>query len=179
MSPLADDSKPVIVDKNGTQIEPDKDADDTYLGVEHYSGVCLIAMERIFFNMFIFADDLFQNFSPELPEYGYYFPLAFVRRESEWTLDQVDEVYGPLILAGKLKWVFFSLLLFFGLLSLGLATYFGYRYRSIKQTVIPNLEEDIVRLNHASEEFFDAKDRLSKPIGGETRSGAADKKGIL
>ena len=53
--------------------------------MEHYSGVCLIAMERIFFNMFIFADDLFQNFSPELPEYGYYFPLAFVRRESEWT----------------------------------------------------------------------------------------------
>jgi len=133
LSPLAADSKPTIVDKDGQPVGPDKDEDDTYLGVEKYSGVCLIAMERIFFNMFIFADDLFQNFTPELPEYGYYFPLAYVKRESEWTQEQVDEVYGPLILAIKLKWTFFSLLLIFGLASLGLGGYFGYRYKKLKQ----------------------------------------------
>ena len=54
-------SKPKIVDKNGEEIPSSEDNDDTYLGVEKYSGACLIAMERIFMNMVFYGDDLFQN----------------------------------------------------------------------------------------------------------------------
>ena len=54
-------SKPKIVDKNGEEIPSSEDNDDTYLGVEKYSGACLIAMERIFMNMVLYGDDLFQN----------------------------------------------------------------------------------------------------------------------
>lgn len=59
-------------------------------------------MERIFFNMQVLGDDLFQNLDAEadpMPTYGYFFPLAFVKRESVWTQDQVDDVFGPLVLA--------------------------------------------------------------------------------
>ena len=59
LSEEAADSKPKIVDQDEKEIPPDSEADETYLGVERYSGVCFIAMERIFFNMFIFGDDLF------------------------------------------------------------------------------------------------------------------------
>ena len=88
LEPKADAAKPKIVDSDGNEFVTNPDEDDTYLGVEQLSGVCLIAMERIFFNMAIYGDDLFQNFTPEIPEdYGYFFPLAFVKRESEWTQD--------------------------------------------------------------------------------------------
>lgn len=58
------------------------------MGIERYSGTCLVAMERIFFNMVIYGDDLFKNFTPALDgDYGFFFPLSFVRRESVWTQD--------------------------------------------------------------------------------------------
>lgn len=88
LSEMASASKPKIVDSDGNEFVTNSDDDDTYLGVEQLSGVCFIAKERIFFNMAIYGDDLFQNFTPEIPEdYGYFFPLAFVKRESEWTQD--------------------------------------------------------------------------------------------
>lgn len=59
LSNEAADSKPILLDKQNQPIIPDEDDDDTYLGVERLSGVCLIAKERIFFNMAIYADDLF------------------------------------------------------------------------------------------------------------------------
>ena len=60
MSDEAYASKPKIVDKNGQVIPTSEENDDTYLGVEKYSGACLIAMERIFMNMVFYGDDLFQ-----------------------------------------------------------------------------------------------------------------------
>lgn len=50
LSEEASDSKPIIRDASGKEIETDPDVDDTYLGIEPMSGVCLQAMERIFFN---------------------------------------------------------------------------------------------------------------------------------
>ena len=44
---VKDQSVPKIVDKNGDIIEPNKQADDTYLGIEKLSGVNVIAKERI------------------------------------------------------------------------------------------------------------------------------------
>lgn len=85
LSEEASDSKPIIRDASGKEIETNPDVDDTYLGVEPLSGVCLQAMERIFFNFQIFGDNLFRNFNPPLPEeFGYFFPLAFIKRESTW-----------------------------------------------------------------------------------------------
>jgi hypothetical protein len=53
------DARPFIGNRQNEAIEPNADEDDTYLGVEHFSGACLIAKERIFFNMVIYGDDLF------------------------------------------------------------------------------------------------------------------------
>jgi hypothetical protein len=55
----AADSKALIVDTDGNEIMPDEDADETFLGVEPLSGVCLTALERIFYNMQLFGGDLF------------------------------------------------------------------------------------------------------------------------
>lgn len=41
---------PKIVDKDGNLIEPNKEDDDTWLGVERLSGVNLVARERIQLN---------------------------------------------------------------------------------------------------------------------------------
>ena len=43
---------------NGTTIASNADKDDTYFGVEKYSGTRLFSKERIFTNMVIKGDDL-------------------------------------------------------------------------------------------------------------------------
>jgi len=84
MSDAAASSKPLIKNHNGTEILPTEEDDETYLGVERYSGVCLIAMERIFLNMAIYGDALFKDMG--IPEdNGWFFPLTFIKRESTWT----------------------------------------------------------------------------------------------
>ena len=85
LAEAAEESKPKMVYQNNTVIEPIQEEDDTYLGVEKYSGVCMIAMERIFFNMAIYGDELFNFGVPG--DNGWFFPLAYVKRESEWTQD--------------------------------------------------------------------------------------------
>ena len=43
-----------------------------------------MTMERYFYNMQIFSDELFKNM--EIPdENGWFFPLAYKKRESAWT----------------------------------------------------------------------------------------------
>ena len=49
----------------------------------------------------------------------------------------MDDVFGPLILANKLKWVFFALLLFFGLVFLALTVFFYVGYRKTNNTEPP------------------------------------------
>ena len=86
LAEAAAESKPIIRDANGDEILPNQDNDDTYLGVERYSGVNLLAMERIFFNMAVYGDDLFKGYG--IPgDNGWFFPLNYVRRESVWTQD--------------------------------------------------------------------------------------------
>ena len=87
LSEEASSSVPTIVDLDGYAIVADDDNDDTFLGVEPLSGACLVALERIFFNMQLFGDDLFQNNkSAAIPEdFGYFYPLSYVKRESAWT----------------------------------------------------------------------------------------------
>jgi hypothetical protein len=59
LAPAAADARPVLYYKNMTEIQPNQDDDDTFLGVERYSGACMVALERIFYNMAIYGDDLF------------------------------------------------------------------------------------------------------------------------
>ena len=136
MPDVADASKPKIVDANETIIEPNADNDDTYLGVERTSGVCLIAMERIFFNMAVYGDDLFKGFG--IPgDNGWFFPLSFVRRESVWTQDQVDDVFGALVTGEKVKWALFSVIMIFGLAFLGLTVFCGLRSYKLHKELYP------------------------------------------
>ena len=92
---------PKIVDSTGSVIEASAEYDDTYLGVESYTGVTLISKERLFFNMVLQNDDLFQDFGPSKStsksEYGYFFPLAYRSREMVWSEAQVEDTFGALI----------------------------------------------------------------------------------
>lgn len=86
------------------------------------------------------GDSLFntKTFDPEIPsDFGYFFPLAFIKRESVWTQDQVDTVFGALVLGKKLKWVFFGLLLLFGLVFAALSFFCGYKYHNLKKSMKP------------------------------------------
>ena len=79
----------------------------------------------------------------------------------------MDDVFGPLILANKLKWVFFSLMLFFGLVFLALTVLCGLRYRKQKkymEMVVPPEEGNDTAGSHA------LLDKGSK--GGNTDSDA-------
>lgn len=44
-------------------------------------------------------------------------------------------MFGPLVLANKLKWTFFSLLLIFGLAFLALTVFCGLRYTKLKKSM--------------------------------------------
>ena len=76
--------------------------------------------------MAIYADELFQKFTPEIPaNYGYFFPFSYIFRESVWTQQQVDETFGSLITGIKVKWALFGILLGSGLIFLGLSIFTG------------------------------------------------------
>ena len=59
LADVAADSKPIITDTSGKVIEANFDNDDTYLGVEPRTGMCLTTRERNFFNMQLFGGSLF------------------------------------------------------------------------------------------------------------------------
>ena len=84
-------------------------------------------------------------------------------------------------MAGKLKWAFFSLLLIGGLIAAGLAGYFGYRYMLLKKETAPLLdsEDGAQRPMRQSDEFFDARDRNSRMVGGLNSNGNNSDKNIL
>ena len=80
MSIEAEPSQPKIRDADGAIILPSEESDDSYVGFEKYTGVTLMMMERFFYNMVIYQDELFQGFSPSIPENGFFFPLVFIDR---------------------------------------------------------------------------------------------------
>lgn len=97
-------------------------------------------MERIFINMVLYGDNLFREIQPE---YGYFFPLAYRSREMVWSEDQVSDTFGSLIMLQKLKWVFLSLLIFFGIAALVLSVICGNKYRQLRSQLptAPELDE--------------------------------------
>ena len=133
LSEEAKSSIPTIVDANMDEIEASEDADDTKIGVDMYSGVCLLSMQRIFYNMQIFNDELFKNFLPEIPDdYGYFYPVAYVSREFSWSQNQFDNQFSSRISVFKWKAVIFWLSLFFAILFVILTVIFVIRYCRFK-----------------------------------------------
>jgi len=143
MSEVVESSKCKIVDSDGKAIEPNAEADDTYLGMEEYSGACALANERIFYNMQVFNDRLWQV-ADNTNGYGKFIPLAFVAREAVWTHDQVDAVLGALVTGMRVKWSFFGIMLGLGLIFLGLAIFCGFRYYQHKKHLEQSQEEQLV-----------------------------------
>ena len=94
-------------------------------------------MERFFYNMV-----LYQDFNSEIPKNGLFFPLAFIDRNSKWTDDQVSDRFGSLITIQILKWVFFSVLLFFGLLSVGFTVCFTIKCLKLNKQVKGKLSQE-------------------------------------
>ena len=85
MSTEAESSQPRIRGADGAIIQANEDSDNSYVGVEKYTGVTLMMMERFFYNMVIYQDELFPEFNPTIPENGFFFPLVFVDRNLKWS----------------------------------------------------------------------------------------------
>ena len=135
LSAEAKESKPILREEQGNVLQADPQNDDTFLGVEQMTGVCLVAKERIFYNFAVYKDDLFKDWDaiPSNTNHGLFMPLLFVKRESVWTQDQVDEAFGALVLGKKLKWVFFAVFLAGGVACLIIAALMLYRLNKIKK----------------------------------------------
>ena len=131
----ASDSKPTITNSAGLPIEPSLVDDGSFLGVERMTGTCLQTFERLFLNMVIYGDNLF---SKAPGDNGYFFPVVYNKRQSSWSQDQVDSAFGDLILWKKLKWVFFTLFLLFGLTSLTFSLYTWHRHHVLKKELRPS-----------------------------------------
>lgn len=145
LSADAEESKPILRNQQGEILVPNSQEDDTFLGVEQLSGVCLIAKERIFYNFAVYKDELFQDWQaiPSDTDHGLFMPLLYVKREANWSQGQIDEAFGALILGKKLKWVFFALFLAAGLVCLGLATLMLHRLKAIKKQRQAKSSEDL------------------------------------
>ena len=100
-------------------------------------------MERLFFNMVLYKDDLFKEFEPEIPaDYGYFFPLAYRSREMVWSEGQVEDTFGSLIRLQKCKWIFLSILIFLGIVALILSLLCCRRYRRIRSELPPSVIDE-------------------------------------
>jgi len=59
-------------------------------------------------------------------------------------------VFGALVLANKLKWTFFALMLFFGLIFIALTVLCCVRYKKLEksmETVLPDLLDESEKAN--------------------------------
>ena len=65
-----------------------------------------------------------------------YIPLVIVARESAWTQEQADLILGQLVLAQKVKWAFFGVMLGLGVMCIGLTAMYISRRRRIKRELL-------------------------------------------
>jgi len=65
-----------------------------------------------------------------------YIPLVIVARESAWTQEQADLILGQLVLAQKVKWTFFGVMLGLGVMCIGLTAMYISRRRRIKRELL-------------------------------------------
>lgn len=89
-----------IVDHANNTVVPNQYEDETWLGLEKYSGVTIQARVRIMASFMYEKNNatLFSHFDE-----GYVIPFIFVQRDSIMTNDQVSEILGLLILAARVK----------------------------------------------------------------------------
>ena len=131
-----------IVDKNGASIKPNQDNDDTYLGVEPNTGITVITKERFLYNMQVFSDELFDNVSSE--KAGLFLPLVYIKRESVWTQDQMDQRFKAMLLWIKVKRVVLGILLGTAFICLCIAAYMTQLYCKTKKYIATQYEVQIV-----------------------------------
>lgn len=92
-----------IVDAENNTVQPDAATDDTWLGIEKYSGVTLQARERIMIS-FIFETNQTSNTSLFAHlDHGYVVPFLFVQRDAIMTNEQVSDILGQLILLSRVR----------------------------------------------------------------------------
>lgn len=78
-----------IQDSYGNPIQPDENDDDTMIGVEHYSGLSVFSQQRLQINYYIQQDILYNWLKSDIIT-----PLAYVKRESSMSQDQVSQFLG-------------------------------------------------------------------------------------
>ena len=156
ISAKVSDSVPQILNSNGVAITSDADSDDTYLGVEKYTGTRLFSKERIFMNMVFKGDELVKS-SETQPEHGHFFPLVFVDRSSKLTQDQVNKDFKPQHVSMIMKWFIFSMLLFLGLISTGLMICYSLKYRKLRKELYPDGVEDALLSDNKRSSGFNSE----------------------
>lgn len=144
-------SVPVIKNANGEVIKANKDDDDTFLGMEKWTGVNVLARQRIQFNFAVFNDELFEFENNN--EYGIFMPLSFVSRQSDMTQDQINIIFGDLIDGLGSKWVFFFIILIVGIVLLALAGFLFYRSRKLRAMELGNDDGGLIDTSALEDEL--------------------------
>ncbi len=65
-----------------------------------------------------------------------FIPLVLVCRESFFTQEQADAVFGALVLGIKVMWSLFAVTLGFGLICLGLTVMYVLKRRNVKAEIL-------------------------------------------
>jgi hypothetical protein len=123
---------PRIVDHSQTPIPADPNVDDTWLGIEKYSGVTLQARERIMISFMYNQSDSNLTLFSHLDQ-GFIVPFVFVQRDSIMTDAQVSEILADLITAAQIR---IPLLVVFVVLGIFLVAVGGClikRYRGLQR----------------------------------------------
>ena len=117
----------LIVDKNNNELSPNAEDDDTYLGIEPYTGLSVIIKERYMYNMLLFNDELF-DMKENDNGLGKFLPLVYIKREGEWTNDQMDWRFSDILMWIRLRKAFMGIFLSIALICLLIVTYLTVRY---------------------------------------------------
>ena len=80
-----------ILDQNGNPFTPNAEDDDTRLGIEHYSGVSVVALQRLQMNFYIQKDILFDWLQSDVIT-----PLVYIKRESVMDQTLATSLLGDL-----------------------------------------------------------------------------------
>ena len=146
------DSVPNIVDHHFNTIEPTKDVDDTWLGIEKYSGVCIQARERIQLSFLLNGSRTDSNGLFAMFDADPLIPFVFVQRDSVMTDDQVGNILEALVLANKLRIPVLIGLVTLGTVLLVVAGCCFKRHRDLRDK--RRKYEELERLNQIDERTY-------------------------
>ena len=115
------------------------------IGVEYYTGIPVVWKQRSFFNYLLdegYSELVGKGFSQGNSSQPQFVPLVTVKREYEWSQDEIDSELSGLIASQRWKWALFAVLAILGIFLLVTATVLLCKVKNLSNRIAREHQRD-------------------------------------